>query len=99
VPLTEQQTLALQFYDDNVPCIFQLQDPECVESARWIVVIAHEVADESCPDAEPMPMCETHKRQTQHLYSPFWATWSGGNNGCGGCARALHIASVEPLGT
>jgi hypothetical protein len=73
---TESLTAALAMFEGHVPCIFQLTDPSCAGTAKWIASFVHEENTARCGGGNlQWPVCDTHKRMIQVSSHPFWRTW------------------------
>lgn len=73
---TESRAAALAMFEGAVPCIFQLTEPACPETAAWLAWFAHEENAVRCGRDDPWPVCGTHKKMIQTASHPFWRTWN-----------------------
>jgi hypothetical protein len=94
----ESRTAALAMFEGQVPCMFQLIDPSCPHTARWLVQFVHEEATARCDRADPWPVCDEHKRMIQMSSHPFWRTWHQmAPVPCPACQSPLRLERFESL--
>jgi hypothetical protein len=95
----DSRAAALALFEGSVPCIFQVGDPPCHATARWLALLAHEESTAVCDYDEPWPVCDEHKRALAMISHPFWRTWHQMQpNLCGKCQTPLRVERFEPLG-
>lgn len=95
---TDTRTMALTMFADNVPCIFQMADPSCEKTARWLGFFVHEESA-GCGYDEPLLVCEEHRTVIQRASSPFWRTWFATPPWpCGGCGKPVRLDRFEAVG-
>jgi hypothetical protein len=96
---TESRAAALAMFEGQVPCLFQLTDPSCAATARWVAYFAHEVITVRCDREDPWLLCDEHKKLVWASSHPFWRTWHNTRPVlCPGCGTPLRPERFEPIG-
>jgi hypothetical protein len=94
----ESRAAALAMFEGQVPCLFQLAEPSCPDTAAWLAWFAHEENTASCSSNEPWLLCEAHKKMVQTTSHPFWRTWHQTPPLiCEPCGTPLRLDRFEPL--
>jgi hypothetical protein len=95
----ESRTAALAMFEGNVPCLFQLTDPSCPETAKWLAAFIHEENTARCDGASLLwPVCDTHKKMIQVSSHPFWRMWHTMKPvNCDQCGTPIRLASINPI--
>ena len=88
-------------FQGQVPCVFQLADPSCPATAKWLAWFVHEENTARCGWNEPWPVCDEHKRLIHGSSHPFWRTWyqsqAVGCPACPACGTPLRLEKFEPI--
>lgn len=94
---TESRAAALTMFEGSVPCLFQLADPSCLETAKWIASFTHEENTVRCDGGHlQWPACDTHKQMVQTSSQPFWRTWYRMNPvNCDQCGTPVRLDRIE----
>jgi hypothetical protein len=96
--LTNEQELALQMFQGEIPCVMMFSKSECAQMAEWIVFYEHEEPVEGCSDINPAPVCEEHRRALTAVFSVFWRMWMKTEPiRCERCESTIRVGKVVEL--